>query len=94
VAAPELTEFKPARPPAIKLVDEKFLRCGKMACIPAADAQRLLQNKVEIYSWMTGMNAVVDYYEGRPTPTAPLSIVPVAATQHSHLLSRFRKVSQ
>jgi hypothetical protein len=95
VAAPQLTELKPARPAGIKLVDEKFQRCGKMVCLPPAAAQRLVQNKVEIYGWMSSANAVMDYYEGRPAPgteavTAPLPIT-VAKSRLSNLFSRSKK---
>jgi hypothetical protein len=84
VAAPELTEFKPARPPAIKLADEKFSLCGKMVCMTAAAAQRALQNKVDMYSWMVGADAVMDYYEGRSAPPVgePTVTAPVAAKRH------------
>ena len=91
MAAPELTEFKPARPPAIKLVDEKFSLCGKMVCMTAAAAQRVLQNKTEMFSWMTGADAVMDYYEGRKAPPVgpPIAIVPVAAKHRYKLLPNF-----
>jgi hypothetical protein len=36
-----------------------------MACLSPGDAQRELNNKVEVYNWMRGMNALVCYYEVR-----------------------------
>ncbi len=89
VAAPQLSEIKPARPPAITLVNETYSRCGKMACIPVGTAQRALQNKVEIYSWMTNANTIMDYYEGRSAPAAPLVIAPPA--KKSRLKSIFSR---
>ncbi|MCK1543447.1 hypothetical protein IVB12_16135 [Bradyrhizobium sp. 179] len=48
---------------AIKTV--QFKRCGKMACLSPREAQAEVNNKVEIYNWMRGMNALVCYYEVR-----------------------------
>lgn len=95
VAAPQLSEIKPARPAPITLTNVRYQRCGKMACLPLPAARRELDNKVEIYSWMTGANAVMDYYEGRPAPavgpvTAPLVIAPVKNHRYN-LFSRSKK---
>jgi hypothetical protein len=36
-----------------------------MACLTPIEAQAQVNNKVEIYNWMRGMNALVCYYEVR-----------------------------
>jgi hypothetical protein len=61
----KLQEAKPARPAPLALSDVRYKRCGKMACLTAADAQREVNNKAEVYNWMRGMNALVCYYEVR-----------------------------
>jgi hypothetical protein len=36
-----------------------------MACLTPSQAQAEVDNKVEIYNWMRGMNALVCFYEAR-----------------------------
>jgi hypothetical protein len=40
-----------------------------MACLTAAEAKRSLDNKVQIYQWMEGANALFCYYEVREGKT-------------------------
>jgi hypothetical protein len=40
-----------------------------MACLTAGEAKRSLDNKVEIYNWMQGANALLCYYEVREGQT-------------------------
>lgn len=61
----KIQEVKPAKPAPLALSDVRYKRCGKMACLSPGDAQRELNNKVEVYNWMRGMNALVCYYEVR-----------------------------
>jgi hypothetical protein len=65
IVSEKLPEAKPARPAPLALSNVRFKRCGKMACLTPGEAQREVNNKVEVYNWMRGMNALVCYYEVR-----------------------------
>lgn len=61
----QIQQAKPARPGPLKLYDEPFKRCGKAVCLTPAEAKRALDNKVQVYDWMSKANALFCYYEVR-----------------------------
>ena len=55
--------MKPARPAPVKLYDEPWKRCGKAVCLSPKEAQRSLENKVEVGRFIRGQNDLLDFYE-------------------------------
>jgi hypothetical protein len=65
-----LSESKPARPNPIQLYNEPYKVCGPMVCLKPSEAQRSLENKVEIGRWMGQANSLIKFYENRSSSGA------------------------
>ena len=51
VAEP-LRQVVPARPSPLRLYDEPWKACGRMMCLAPKEAQKSLDNKIEVGRWM------------------------------------------
>lgn len=60
----ETAVIHPAVPAPVKLMDEKFTSTdGKgNVCMPSAEAQKIIQNKVSVGKWMSTMRNINAYY--------------------------------
>lgn len=74
VSTPPLVEIVPARPSPLRLSSEKFSVCGKAICLTAAQAKKLMLNKVATIRYIEQSNALLDYYERRANPDWAKSI--------------------
>lgn len=59
----------PPLPESVTLVDEKWIYKEGLYCMAPSDARTLIENKVKIGKWMSGMDNIVAYYRNSaPNP--------------------------
>lgn len=66
--------MKPARPGRLRLYDEPWKACGKSVCLTPGEAQRSLENKVEVNRWMRDANNLIDFHEAEDAPVKPVQM--------------------
>jgi len=75
VATPQTPDYKPTRPGALILEDEKFTACPHedpqvFVCMDAGNARKMSRNKLKIVEYVKDSNAVINFYERSGTPSS------------------------
>jgi hypothetical protein len=64
----------------MRLYDEPWKRCGSNLCLRPSEAQKSLNNKIEMLRYVRESNVLMDYYERRD-PQHPTFTVPAPSSR-------------